>query len=128
MAIVNMDLTVNAGMVCSIIVSGVKGTAGAEGCMRCRIEGKTFADWVEFYSGGTDRVGTVAGEQLKRLKIREIGGKKKESNTHYYATLEVFPSRKVEDLSDYTEHVTHCTPCNLDTRRNYVSQNEIWCL
>jgi hypothetical protein len=92
--------------------------------MRCRIEGKTFAEWVEFYSGGTDRVGNVANAQLKRLKTRDVGGKKKESNTHYYATLEVFASRKVEDMLKYKDHVTHCTPCNLDPRRDYVSMNQ----
>jgi hypothetical protein len=40
--------------------------------------------------------------------------------TKYYATLEEFEKRTLEELHKYKDHVTHCTPCNLDPSRNYV--------
>ena len=41
--------------------------------------------------------------------------------TKYYATLEEFGRRTLVELHKYKNHVTHCTPCNLDPSRNYVS-------
>jgi hypothetical protein len=86
----------------------VKGTSGSESCIRCRIKGKTLAEWTHFYSGNTG------------IPVRSFGGGKKDSNTTYFATIEFFPERKREDMDKYKSHVTHCTPCNLDTERNYV--------
>jgi transketolase N-terminal domain/subunit len=41
--------------------------------------------------------------------------------TKYYATLEEYGRRTIDELHEYKDHVTHCTPCNLDPSRNYVS-------
>jgi hypothetical protein len=84
--------------------------------MRCLIQGKSFAAWAKYY-------GTSSTNPASSTSTTAAGGKKKESNTKYFATLEVFPDRKIEDMDDYDGHVTHCTPCNMDPDINYVSDN-----
>jgi hypothetical protein len=94
--------------------------------MRCVITGKSFAGWAKFYGTSAKDPSanstTQAGDPAAN-SATQAGGKKKGSNTKYFATLEVFADRKVEDIDKYEDHVTHCTPCNLDPENNYVSDD-----
>jgi hypothetical protein len=95
-----------------VISTGTKGTAAVEVCIKCKVQGKTMKEWSAYYS-----------HQPWAKKKKKVDTKfaKGDFMTKYYATLEEFEERRIEEISKYTDHVTHCTPCNLDPSRNYVS-------
>jgi hypothetical protein len=43
-----------------------------------------------------------------------------DANTKYYATIDKFDRRSIAEMKAYTNHVTHCTPCNTDPSRDYA--------
>lgn len=94
-------------------ILGIKGTAGVEVCMKCKVQGKTMAEWTTTYrkrlyaQGNTD-----VYDDPKTIN---------DANTKYYATIEKFDRRSIAEMKKYTNHVTHCTPCNTDPSRDYVS-------
>jgi hypothetical protein len=94
--------------------------------MRCFVKGKTFSEWASEYrdvpGDVVDAAASDADDESPGGTKGAPGGKKKESNTHYYATILCYEERKVEDIRKYNNHVTHCTPCNLDPALNYVSK------
>ena len=110
-----------------LLTTGVKGASGVEACIRCEIKGMSFSAWASFYAkpegargDDSDECDDADDSDASQTKGAG-GGKKKESNTIYFATVQSFEDRKIEDLLKYKDHVTHCTPCNLDPDINYVS-------
>jgi hypothetical protein len=88
----------------------------------------SFSAWASFYAkperasgDNNDDEGGDADDSDASQTKGAASGKKKESNAIYFATVQSFDDRKIEYLHKYKDHVTHCTPCNLDPDINYVS-------
>ncbi len=93
---------------------GTKGTAGVEVCIKCKVEGKTMQEWSKFYAQRWYAEGDLEAALQDPFD-------KDEATTKYYATIDPPVCRSKDEMQKYENHVTHCTPCNLDPSRNYVS-------
>jgi hypothetical protein len=85
------------------------------------IVGATMSKWTEFY---TKMRSSLDSSYLSTTNPVQFEGlNEKATETRYYADLRPADRREMSKYSEYTEHVTHFTPCMQSNPENNVSMS-----